>query len=246
MLAKRVIPVMLVRGRTLVKGQRFDSWRSIGHAMQAARIHAVRGVDELMILDISATSEGRGPDLEMVKELSAACFIPITVGGGVRSVDDVNKLLRAGADKVAVCSAAVEDRDFLQRACERFGGQAIVGVVEYKDTQVTHRCGTVKHIETPLEWSQSLEDIGVGEILLTSVDRDGTMDGYDIDTIHLVSKSVGVPVIACGGCGSYLDMVKAFHAGADACASGAMFAFTDATPKGASRALIAAGMEARV
>jgi cyclase len=246
MLAKRVIPVMLVRGRTLVKGQKFDSWRSIGHAMQAARIHAVRGVDELMILDISATAEGRGPDLEMVRELSESCFIPITVGGGVRTVDDINRLLRAGADKVAICTGACDQEDFIFNASSRFGGQAIVGVVEYRDRHVTSRCGAMKYDDSPVQWAQSLETLGAGEILLTSVDRDGTMEGYDIDTIHHVSKSVGIPVIACGGCGSYLDMVKAFHAGASACASGAMFAFTDQTPKGAARALIAAGLEARV
>jgi cyclase len=126
MLAKRVIPTMLVRGRTLVKGIAFDAWRSIGHAAQAARVHARRGVDELLILDISATAEGRGPDLDLVRELSADCFIPITVGGGVRSCEDIDKLLRAGADKVAIGAALHTVPAVLWHAARAVRAQAIV------------------------------------------------------------------------------------------------------------------------
>lgn len=221
MLAKRIIPTLLVRGRTLVKGERFDSWRSIGHAAQAARVHAMRGVDELCILDIAATKEGRGPDLDMVRELSAACFIPITVGGGVRSVEDVDALLRAGADKVCIGAAAA--RPLIESASGRFGRQAIVVSLDVRGSAFMAQMA-----------AQDFEDWGAGEILLQSVDRDGTLVGYDLDLIRSVSSAVNIPVIASGGCGSYAHMLEAFKAGADACAAGAMFAFTDQTPKGAA------------
>lgn len=246
MLAKRIIPTMLVRGRTLVKGERFDSWRSIGHAAQAARIHAARGVDELMILDISATAEGRGPDLDLVRELSEGCFIPITVGGGVRSIDDVNALLRAGADKVCINTAAREDPKFIRRAAERFGSQAIVVCVEH-DHHLAVLKGRRKHfIPHPAIFAREMSDAGAGEILLSSVVRDGTMEGYELDVIRSVSTNVPVPVIVSGGCRGYPDMLAAFKAGADACAAGAMFAFTDATPRGAAQFLKRNNIEVRV
>jgi len=248
MLCKRVIPSMLVRGRTLVKGERFNSWRSIGHAAQAARIHAARGVDELMILDISATAEGRGPDLDLVRELSEGCFIPITVGGGVRSLKDIDALLRAGADKVAVCTFALERPTFVSEAAARFGAQAIVGCVDVRQPgwPCSESGSLAWHLFGALVWAKALADAGAGEILLTSVDRDGTMEGYDLDLIREVSTAVGVPVIASGGCRDYADMLAAFKAGADACAAGAMFAFTDATPRGAAQFLKRNNIEVRV
>jgi len=235
MLAKRVIPTMLVRGRALVKGERFKGDRSIGHALQAARIHAARGVDELMILDIGATAEGRGPDLDLVRDLSAGCFIPITVGGGVKSLHDIDALLRAGADKV--CIGAATTIALLHAASQRFGRQAIV---------VSLDIGPRFAYPTPTLAAVLFEQWGAGEILLQSVGRDGTMAGYDIPLIHQVSGAVDIPVIASGGCSGYEDMAAAFRAGADACAAGALFAFTDATPRGAAQFLRTQGMEVRL
>lgn len=235
MLAKRIIPTMLVRGRTLVKGERFDSWRSIGHALQAAKVHAKRGVDELMILDIAATAEGRGPDLDMVRELSDGCFIPITVGGGVRSLQDIDALLRAGADKVCICSALKTEHTLLHDAASRFGRQAIVTCLEVRDGR-----------EHAPKAAELMAELGAGEILLSCVDRDGTLQGYDLDLIREVSQAVDISVIASGGCSGYPDMLAAFKAGADACAAGALFAFTDSTPRGAARFLSSQGLEMRV
>lgn len=241
-LAKRIIPTMLVRGRTLVKGRAFQGDRSIGHAQQAARVHARRGVDELLILDIGATAEGRGPDLKMVEELAAECYIPITVGGGVRSIDDIDALLRAGADKVAICTGAIEVAGLVERASARFGSQAIVVVIEHSDTKPIRRArcwrnGTdwiaVEYPDAVLLAVKQAEDAGAGEIVLQSVDRDGTMAGYDLDAIRDAAALVKVPLIASGGCSGYDDMHNALIAGADAVAAGALFAFTDATPKGA-------------
>jgi cyclase len=230
MLAKRVIPTILVRGKTAFKGERFVSTRSIGSASAIAKVHAKRGVDELCILDIGATAEGRGPDLDLVRELSAGCFIPITVGGGVKTLHDIDALLRAGADKVSIRT----EHDLFKPAAYRFGSQAIVGV-----------CDSRTDIQTASGWCEWLEEHGAGEILLQSVARDGTMCGYDLDLIRAVSAAVSIPVIASGGCSGYDDMAAAFKAGADACAAGALFQFTDATPKGAVRFLKAQGLEVR-
>ncbi len=235
MLGKRVIPTMLCRGRTLVKGKSFTGDRSIGHVMQAAKVHAMRGVDELCILDISATSEGRGPDLDMVRALSAGCFIPITVGGGVKSLDDIDALLRAGADKVCVGSAwsLLGYASLIRDASARFGRQAIVVSIDVRDG-VAGRPGCAA---PPAVAARALESEGAGEILLQSVERDGTMTGYDLDLIREVSSATTIPVIASGGCSGYADMLAAIEAGADAVAAGALFAFSDCTPKGAAKYL---------
>lgn len=247
MLAKRIIPTILVRGKQAYKGQQFDSSRSIGSALAIARIHAARGVDELCILDIAATAEGRGPDLDLVQELSEGCFIPITVGGGVRSLEHIDQLLRAGADKVAICTAAYRERGLIAQASARFGAQAIVVCIE----ATADRCarGLFLTDDLPITAAVCAEAVaawGAGEILLSSIDRDGMMQGYDLDLIREVSAAVDIPVIASGGCGSYDDMLAAFQAGADACASGAMFAWTDNTPKGAAKFLKSKGMEVRL
>jgi cyclase len=175
MAARRIIPTLLVRGRTLVKGERFDSWRSIGHALQAARVHARRQVDELLILDIAATAEGRGPNLQMVSELADGCFIPITVGGGVRSLHHIDALLRAGADKVAICTHATET--FLRSASDRFGRQAIVVVIEHDDPRFDIAAAV-----------QNACAYGAGEVVLQSVQRDGTMEGYDLQAIRKAAE----------------------------------------------------------
>ena len=253
MLCKRVIPTILCRGKTAYKGQQFDSSRSIGSALAIARTHAARGVDELMILDVAATAEGRGPDLDLIREMSDGCFIPITVGGGVRSLEHIDQLLRAGADKVAIGTGAFECRPLLSDAAERFGRQAIVASLDIRGANAWIRCGDAlcgmhkgKMRQGPAGWAKWYEEQGAGEILLNSVDRDGMMQGYDLDLIRAVSAAVDIPVIASGGCGSYDDMLAAFKAGADACASGAMFAWTDNTPKGAATFLKTNGIEVRL
>lgn len=240
MLAKRIVPTLLVKGRQLFKGVSFNaSERSIGHAAQAVRVHGRRGVDELVLLDITATAEGRGPDLGLVKELSEELFIPLTVGGGVRSLQDIRDLLNAGADKVAICTGAFEVNGLIEQAAARYGRQAIVCALEVTPSgQVSFRNGTM----TPgrgraVYWAKTLEDWGAGELLLTSVDRDGTMIGYDLDLIREVSAVTSIPVIASGGCGGYADMLAAIHAGADAVAAGAVFQFTDCTPRNAAKFL---------
>lgn len=243
-LAKRVIPVILCKGQTAYKGTQFNPWRSIGLAKQAAMVHARRGVDELCILDVAATAEGRGPDLELVRQLSEDCYVPITVGGGVKTLHDIDALLRAGADKVAIGAGAYES-DFVSSASSRFGAQAIVGIVNARPNGMM-AWGRDKPVALSATWwSRELAALGAGEIMLQCMDMDGMMQGYDLDLIRAVTAAVDVPVIASCGAGTYEHMHEALQAGADAVAAGAMFAFTDQTPKGAAQYLKAKGWEMR-
>ena len=230
----------------MVKGISFDAWRSVGIALQAARIHSARGVDELCILDISATSENRGPDLKLIEELSETCFSPIAVGGGIRSVDDVRALLRAGADKVVVNSAAWEVDGLLDAIASEFGRQALVVSIDADDNHEVHvRSGKKPTGVDAVHWASVVAEHAAGEIMLNSVKRDGTLGGYDLELIAAVSTAVDVPVIAAGGAGTYEHLYQAIRNGADAVAAGAMFCFTDHTPKGAAEYLQARGVEVR-
>ncbi len=235
-LAVRIIPTLLKRGDALVKGERFNGWRSVGHVQQAAQIHQARGVDELIVLDIGATPEGRGPDFAAVRRLTERCFMPITVGGGVRNVDDVQGLLNAGADKVAMKHGWLKRPDLLTLCADRFGAQAIVAAVDWETSP----------LDSVIALCWVAQELGAGEILLTSIAREGTMAGYDIDVIRDVCSHVDVPVIAHGGCSGYEDMLAAIRAGASAVAAGALFQFTDCTPRGAAEYLHAQGIEVRL
>ena len=251
MLKVRIIPVLLARGRELVKGERFQSWRRVGTVMQAARVHQMRGVDELILLDIEATREGRGPDLDLVRDLTGECFMPITVGGGVSSVDHVRSLLRAGADKVSIGTAAAEGLSrprpaLIADSSLAVGAQAVVVSMDVRDGEVVTRNGDHRTGLDPVAWAQTVAEAGTGEILLCSVDRDGTMQGYDLELIRAVAGAVSIPVIASGGCRDYADMADALRAGAHAVGVGALFTFTDATPRGAAVYLSQHGFPARL
>lgn len=234
-LAVRIIPTLLARGSKLVKGRRFSADRVVGHVQQAARIHQSRGVDELCILDVAATPEGRGPDFAAIEALTAECFMPLTVGGGVRGIEDVEGLLRAGADKVALNSLWGKAPDLFRSICVRFGSQAVVGVANHAGNALS----TLLRI-------QGMENFGAGEILLTSIDREGTMDGYDLELIEFMSAAVDVPVIAHGGCSGPEDMLAAIKAGASAVAAGALFQFTEHTPRSCAQWLAGQGVEVRL
>lgn len=243
MLAKRIIPTILCRGRTLVKGVAFNSWRSVGLAAQAVRIHSMRGVDEICLLDISATAEGRGPDLKLVEELAETCYMPISVGGGVCTLKDATALLRAGADKVVVRSGGTA-------ACREIavslGCQAVVAAIDVTTMDQNPKATTPALRVIATESAKEWERAGAGEIMLTRCEREGTLMGYDIDLIRQVSAAVSIPVIAHGGCGTYEHMAEAIESGADAVAAGAMWLFTDATPRGAAEYLASRNIEVRL
>lgn len=247
MLAKRIIPTLLVRGHQLVKGERFKSWRSVGVAEQAARIYARRGVDELCLLDIAATPAGTGPDFDMVLRMTDGNFCPVSVGGGIRHLDDVRDLLNAGADKVVLGTHAFHNPRLVRDIARKFGSQALCVAIDYAGGRIVTHCGAKEFAggDDVARFAALMQSCGAGELLLTSVDRDGMMAGYDLDMIRAVSSAVDIPVIAAGGCGTYEHMFEALQAGADAVASGAMFLFSDATPAGAAEYLAAKGIECK-
>ena len=249
MLACRVIPQLLVSGRSLIKGRQFDAWRSVGVPQAAVKVHQLRQVDELMLIDIAATPECRGPDLGLIEELADSCFSPLTVGGGVRSIDDIRQLLRSGADKVVIGTAALQDKRFLCEAVDLYGSSTIVAAVDCKRMSgvgLTYiKCGTHPLLLRPEQAAMQLEECGVGEILLTSIDQEGTMAGYDLELIRSVSEDSNIPIVAAGGCAGPEDMYQAIGAGADAVAAGALFQFSECTPAQASGYLSSMGVEAR-
>jgi cyclase len=246
----RVMPTLLYKDVGLVKGVGFDSWRRVGSAMQAIKVYNMREVDELILLDISATREGRSPDFRLVDELADECFMPLTVGGGVRSVEDVRQLLQVGADKVAINSAAVDTPHLVREIADRFGTQCVVVSIDVRTQasppEVFTRSGTAATGLDPVELARRAEGLGAGEILLTSVERDGQMNGYDLDLIRSVSQAVRIPVIASGGAGSYGDMAVALREGASALAAASIFTFTEQTPLEAKHYLRAQGFAVRI
>ena len=244
-LASRIIPVILAKGQQAVKGQRFDSWRSVGQLRQAIRVYEMRQVDELILLDIGATPDGKEPDVAFVHEFAGELFMPTCVGGGVKTLDHIRQLLAAGADKVAINTAAVETPELITEAAHKFGAQAVVVSIDVRCDNVYTRCGTVDTGLDPVAWAKEVCSRGAGEILLNRVERDGVLDGYDLDLVESVSGAVGVPVIACGGAGSYQDFRLALEAGAHAVAASAIFHFTEATPAGAAEYLAQHGIPVR-
>ncbi len=245
MLARRIIPTLLLKGPGLVKGERFESWRRIGPALPMARVYESRQVDELILLDIAATPEGRGPDMETIAAVADECYMPLTVGGGVRDLDTIRELLKAGADKVAICTAAYERPSFIREASLKFGRQCITVAIDVSKGLVATHCGGKRHVRFPGVWAMLAAECGAGEILLTSIDRDGTLEGYDLSLIRQVSNAVSIPVIASGGARDYADFVKAFEVGAHAVAASALFQFTEATPAAAKEAMKQHGIPVR-
>lgn len=244
-LTKRVIPIVLARGQQAVKGKAFDSWRSVGQLRQAIRVYAMREVDECILLDIGATPAGRGPDYTFVREFAGEWFSPVCVGGGVSNLDHIRQLLANGADKVSINSAAVWQPGLINEAATRFGSQAIVVSIDVKNSYVHTDCGKVNTGIDPVKFAIEMESRGAGEILLNAIDKDGTLSGYDLDLVESVSGAVSIPVIACGGAGSYEDLRLALEAGAHAVAASALWVFTDCTPAGAADYLASHGIPVR-
>ena len=206
MLAKRIIPCLDVKDGRVVKGTQFVDLKDAGDPVEIAKVYDQQGADEIAFLDITASYERRDILLDIVQRTAEEIFIPLTVGGGVRRLEDIRTLLKAGADKVSVNTAAVKDPQFVERASKRFGSQCIVIAIDAKrkgDTwEVFTHGGRVPTGLDALLWAKKMEDLGAGEILLTSMDRDGTKDGYDIDLTRSISDQVSIPVIASGGVGT--------------------------------------------
>jgi cyclase len=258
-LAKRIIPCLDVDNGRVVKGVNFVDIRDAGDPVEVARRYNEQGADEITFLDITATSDNRGTIIDVVKEVAAQVFIPLTVGGGVRELEDVNKLLNAGADKISVNSTAVFNPEFIKQASAHFGSQCIVVAIDAKQTKFvaqgdpenrweifTHGGRKETGIDA-VEWAKKMSDYGAGEILLTSMDGDGTKAGYDLDLTRAVSEAVPVPVIASGGVGNLQHLVDGIKLGlADAVLAASIFHFGEYTVQQAKSLMQAEGIEVRL
>ncbi len=250
MLKKRIIPTLLFKDFGLVKGSGFNNWRRIGPVLPAVKVYNNREVDELIFLDVSNPETLNEPDYEVVDDLSKHCFVPLTVGGGITSIDQVQKLLSYGADKVSVNSSAYKNPYLITEIANAHGSQCVVGSIDVKKINGKWICfsnsGKKETKYDPISWAKYLEELGVGEILITSIDKDGTMSGYDQELISSVTRVVNIPVIASGGAGKYSDMEKAIlHSGASAVAAASIFHFTESTPAEAKKYLERKGIPIR-
>lgn len=235
MLKKRIIPKFLIRDRRLVKGVKFfENFREAGNPVSTAKVYDSYGVDELLFVDIDATPENRVVTGSIIERVSEEVFMPFTVGGGVKSLKDIEILLKSGADKVSINSAAVCKPNFVTEAASRFGDQCIVVSIDYIDTadgpKVVSECGHNTTSINAIEFAQRMQDAHAGEIMMTSIDRDGTMSGYDLDMINTLSEKLEIPLIASSGAGSLDDCVQALNAGASAITISSMFLFSDHSP----------------
>ena len=247
----RVIPCLDVKDGRVVKGVNFVDLRDAGDPVEAAIAYDAAGADELTFLDINATHENRGTMMDVVRRTAEACFMPLTVGGGVRTVDDIKALLRAGADKVSINSAAVANKLFVKEAAEKFGDQCIVVAIDAKRAGsrweiFTHGGRKSTGIDA-IEFAQEVVSLGAGEILLTSMDRDGTRTGFDIELTRAIADSVAVPVIASGGVGNLDHLVEGIRSGhATAVLAASIFHFGEFTIRQAKDHMVRAGLPMRL
>ncbi|MDR7416813.1 MAG: imidazole glycerol phosphate synthase subunit HisF [Armatimonadota bacterium] len=252
MLAKRVIPCLDVDAGRVVKGVRFVDLQDAGDPVELAALYDREGADELVFLDITASAEGRPILEEVVRRTAGEVFIPLTVGGGIRSVEDVRRMLRAGADKVAMNTAAVQQPALVREAARIFGSQCVVVAIDARRRapgrwEVYTHGGRVPTGLDVVAWAREVERLGAGEILLTSMDRDGTTEGFDLELTRSVSEAVGIPVIASGGAGNPAHFVEVLTEGkADAALAASIFHFGRVRIREVKEALSAAGIPVRV
>ncbi len=234
MLAKRIIPCLDVDRGRVVKGVKFVNLRDAGDPVEVAKRYEEEGADELVFLDITASAEGRGIMIEVVKEVAQTVFMPFTVGGGIRTLEDMRKILEAGADKVSVNTSAVKNPKIVEEGAKAFGSQCIVVAIDAKrkgkSWEVYINGGRTPTGLDAVEWARRVESLGAGEILLTSMDRDGTKEGYDIELCKAVAEAVSIPVIASGGAGKKEHFFEVFEEGkVDAALAASLFHFGEVT-----------------
>lgn len=235
MLAKRIIPCLDVRDGRVVKGVNFVNIRDAGDPVELATYYSEQGADEIVFLDITATSDARDTVADVVERTAEKVFVPLTVGGGIRTLEDFQRLLRAGADKISVNSAAVKDPTLISRAAERFGSQCVVVAIDARRRpqggfEVYTAGGRIPTGIDAVEWAVRCEKLGAGEILLTSMDTDGTKAGFDVEMLRAVTSVVSIPVIASGGCGNLEHFADMFETtGCDAALAASLFHFGELT-----------------
>jgi imidazoleglycerol phosphate synthase cyclase subunit len=250
MIATRVIPCLDVRDGRIVKGVQFAGLRDVGDPAQRAAAYEEQGADEIVMLDVSATPDGRRTAFGTVRRLREVLRIPLTVGGGVRAIDDAAALLGAGADKVAINTAAVAEPELIHELAERFGRQCVVIAIDAKRMRESWRAvvrsGSTSTPLDAIDWARQSTAGGAGEILLTSIDRDGTRAGYDLDLLRAITRCIEVPVIASGGADSVEHMVDAIEAGASAVLAASIFHERSMTVRQVKQSLAQRGVEVRL
>ncbi|PHS56703.1 MAG: imidazole glycerol phosphate synthase subunit HisF [Sulfurimonas sp.] len=250
MLKHRVIPCVLLKDWQLTKSVQFKEFRTIGHPKVTSKIYNKRNVDELIVLDIDASTNKSGINFEILADIANECFMPLTIGGGIKSLNDINKLLAIGADKISLNTIALKNPDFIKESSSKFGSQCIIISVDVMKkngvyTVFNKNLGFCENLSL-IEWIKTCERLGAGELLITSVDNDGLECGYDIDLISLVCKEVNIPIIANGGASNPQNAVDVLKAGADAVAAASIFHFTKYTPNNIKEALKEAGLAVRL
>lgn len=253
MLAKRIIPCLDVKDGRVVKGVKFVNLRDAGDPVAVAGLYDQQGADELTFLDITASHEKRKIIMGVVSRTAEEVFIPLTVGGGIRDLEDIRGLLRAGADKVSINSAAIKNPDFVKKASLKFGSQCIVVAIDAKrmgsgkpQWEVYIHGGRIPTGIDAIEWAERMERLGAGELLVTSMDKDGTRKGYDLELIKTISERVSIPVIASGGVGSLEDIYEGFVAGASAALAASIFHYGQYTVKMVKEYLKGRGIRVRI
>jgi len=242
MLKSRIITTMLWNGTTLVKGDQFDNSRRAGSPITTIKIYNKRDVDEIVFFDIDKTNSSEEKiDIEFYKELTNECDVPITIGGGIKSINDIDDLLYSGADKIVINTELYTNADLLNEASKRFGSQTIVAGIDFKKINGDYKCfknsGREIVNKDPVKWAYECTERGAGEIILTSIDNDGLMKGYDNYMIKKIAPKIDVPIVASGGAGNYQHMYEALSFGASAVAAASIFHFTEHTPAEAKKYL---------
>ena len=227
---KRIIPVLLLKGQGLVKTRKFGSPTYLGDPINTVRIFNDMEVDEIVLLDITASPQRQPPQIDLLKEISAEALFPLAYGGGVTDLDAATQIIESGFERIVVNTACATHPEFVARMCRELGSSTVVGSMDVKSRwlrgeSVFVSSGRMAVKSSTLDWAKRLEELGVGEIMVNAIERDGEMNGYDLDLIRRVSEAVSVPVIACGGAQSFRDLGTAFSAGASAAAGGAVFVF---------------------
>ena len=251
MLKNRIIPCLDVKNGRVVKGINFVDLKDAGYPVEQAKIYSEGGADEICFLDITASNENRSTIYEVVKKTSEKCFVPLTVGGGVRSIEDINKLLKCGADKVSINTAAVQNTKIVMESSSKFGSQCIVVAIDAKrkgdSWEIFTHGGRKETGINAIKFAKQMEEYGAGELLVTSMDRDGTQKGYDIDLIKEISKMVGIPVIASGGVGNLDHLAEGITKGkANAVLAASIFHYGKYSLKEAKQYLDSKGIPVRI
>lgn len=252
MLAKRIIPCLDVDHGRVVKGINFVDIKDVGDPVECAALYDRQGADEIVFLDITATSDGRGTMADVVRRTAKKVFVPLTVGGGIRTIEDFHDILRAGADKVSINSAAVRDKTLISRAADRYGNQCVVVAIDARRDgkggfHVVINGGRIDTGLDALAWAAEVERLGCGEILLTSMDTDGTKNGFDLELTDAVCRRVNIPVIASGGCGTLDHFSEVFQkTGADAALAASLFHYRELTIGQVKNHLRQAGIPVRL